>query len=110
MYYRQSLTNALIYITITAASSTVNLFKPSFQSNLYGKKSITIRAVNAWNKIQTVFENVILKNLTTTQIKTLLTKKCIQKYWQIIHLMLMGRLLIINCHFYSSYYYHYYYY
>ena len=56
MYYRQSLTNALIYITITAASSTVNLFKPSFQSNLYGKKSITVRAVNAWNKIQTVYK------------------------------------------------------
>ena len=46
------------------------------------QNSITIRAVNAWNKILTTFGDVILKNLTTTQIKTLLTKKCIGKYWQ----------------------------
>ena len=64
----------------TSASSTGKLFKPSFQTNLYGKNSITISAVNAWNKIQTAFGDVILKNLTTSQIKTLLTKKCIDKY------------------------------
>ena len=74
------------------ASSTGKLFKPSFWSNSYRKKSLTISAVNAWNKIQTAFGNVILKNLTTTQIKSLLTKKCIEKYWQIIHLILTGRL------------------
>ena len=56
------------------------LFKPSFRTNLHGKNSITVSAVDAWNKIQTVFGNVILKNLTTTQMKTLLTKKCIEKY------------------------------
>ena len=33
--------------------------------------------VNALNKIQTVFGEVILRNLTTTKIKTLITKKCI---------------------------------
>ena len=64
----------------TAASSTGKLFKSSFRTNLYGKNSVTISAVNAWSKIQTAFGNVILKNLTTTQIKTLLTKKCIEKY------------------------------
>ena len=36
--------------------------------------------ISAWNKIQTAYENVILKNLITTQIKTLLTKKCIEDY------------------------------
>ena len=55
-----------------AASSTGKLFKHSFQPNLYGKNSIS--AVNAWNKIQTAFGDVILKKLTTTQIKILLTK------------------------------------
>ena len=74
----------------TSASSTGKLFKTSFQTNLYGKNSIS--AVHAWNKIQTAFEDVILKNLTISQIKTLLTKKCIDKYYQIIHLILMGRL------------------
>ena len=76
----------------TAASSTGKLFKSSFRTNLYGKNSVTISAVNAWSKIQTAFGNVILKNLTTTQIKTLLPKKCIEKYWQLSHLILTGRL------------------
>ena len=40
----------------------------------------TLSAVNAWNKKQTAFGGVILKNLTTSQIKTLLTKKSIDKY------------------------------
>ena len=61
-------------------------------TNLYGKNSVTLSAVNARNKMQIVFRNVILRTLTTTQIKTLLTKKCIEKYWQIIHLMLTGKL------------------
>ena len=76
----------------TAASSSGKLFKPSFQTNLYEKSSITVSAVNAWNNIPTVFGNVTLKNKTTAQIKTLLTKRWIEKYWQIIHLMLTGRL------------------
>ena len=62
----------------TAASLTGKLFKPSFRTILYGKKILS--AVNAWNKIQTVFGDVILKNLTTAQLKTLLTKKSIDKY------------------------------
>ena len=69
-----------IYNYNTSASSTGKLFKPPFRKNLYGKNSITISAVNAWNKIQIAFGDVILKNLTTSQIRTLLTKKCIDKY------------------------------
>ena len=53
----------------TSASSTDKLFKPSLQTNLHGKNFITITAVNAWNKIQTAFGDVILQNLTTSQIK-----------------------------------------
>ena len=64
----------------TATSLTGKLFKPSFHTILYGKNSITLSAVNAWNKIQTAFGDVILKNLTTTQLKNLLTKKSIDKY------------------------------
>ena len=63
----------LIYIIITQLPPLqVNYSSPhSEQIHIY-KKSIIIRAVNAWNKIQTAFGDVILKNLTTTQIKTLL--------------------------------------
>ena len=44
----------------TATSLRGNLFKPSFHTILYGKKSITLGPVNAWNKIQTAFGDVIL--------------------------------------------------
>ena len=64
----------------TAAFLTGKLLKPSFRTILYGKNSITLSAVNAWNKIQTAFGDVILKYLPTTQLKTLLTKKSIDKY------------------------------
>ena len=53
----------------TIASSTGKLLKLPFRTILHGKNSITLSAVNAWNKIQTAFGDVILKNLTTTQIK-----------------------------------------
>ena len=53
----------------TAASFTGKSFKSLFRTNLYGKMSITMSAVNVRNKIQTAFGNVILKNLTTTQNK-----------------------------------------
>ena len=64
-------------------TSACKLFKPWFRTNIYRKTSVTISAVNAWNKIQTAFGDTILKNLTTTKIKTLPTKKWIDKYWQI---------------------------
>ena len=65
----------------TAACSTDKLLSPSSWTNLYGKNSVTLGAVNVWNKIQAAFGNVILKNLTSIQIKTF--KKYIVKYWQI---------------------------
>ena len=46
----------------TAASLTGKLFKPSFRTILHGKNYVTLSAVNAWNKIQTAFGDVILKN------------------------------------------------
>ena len=91
--YAWSVYTSKIYITINwltlrfdihnynaAARSTVKLFKPLFQTNLCGKSSITLGAVNAWNKIQTAFADAILKNLTTIQIQTSLTEKYIDKY------------------------------
>ena len=82
IYYHQLLTNgshfALIYIIITQLPPLQRNY--SNCTNLCGKNSVTLSAVNAWNKIQIVFRNVILRTLTTTQIKTLLTKKCIEKY------------------------------
>ena len=85
IYYHQFLTNGshfvLIYIIIIQLPPLqVNYSSPQSELIYMEKNSVTISAVNAWSKIQTAFGNVILKNLTTTQIKTLLTKKCIEKY------------------------------
>ena len=34
----------------TTSSTTCKLFKPSLRTNLYGKNSITVNAIDAWNK------------------------------------------------------------
>ena len=36
----------------TSCSSLGNLHKPSYKTNLYGKNSIIVSAINAWNKSQ----------------------------------------------------------
>ena len=64
----------------TTSSATCKLFKPSFRTNLYGKKSITLNAIDAWNKAQTSLVDTILKNLTPNKIKTIIMKKMIDSY------------------------------
>ena len=61
----------------TTSSTTCNLFKPSFPANLYGKNSITINAIDAWNKAQTSLDNVILTDLTPNKIKTIIMERMI---------------------------------
>ena len=85
IYYHQFLTTGSHFVLIihnynTAVSSTGKLFKPKSRTDLHGKNSMIINGVNSWNKIQIAFGDLILKNLTTTQMKILLTKKCIDKY------------------------------
>ena len=49
--------------------------------------------MNAWNKTQTAFGDIILKNLTTTYMKTLLTKNAlinINKYLFSLKILLEG--------------------
>ena len=60
--------------------SAGELFKPSFRANSYEKTSITVNATNSWTKMQIVFSDVILKDITPNKIKVLLTKKCIENY------------------------------
>ena len=64
----------------TTSSATCKLFKSSFRTNLYGKTSVTINVVDAWNKAQTSFDDTILKDLTPNKIKTILTKQMVDSY------------------------------
>ena len=71
---------ALIYMIITQLPPLqVNYSSPHSKLIYIEKNSATISAVNVWNKLQTAFGDVILKNLTTIHIKILLNKKCIDK-------------------------------
>ena len=54
--------------------------KPSYRTDAYGKNSITLGAINSWNKTQHQFSDLSLKTFSPTKIKSLLFKKCIRKY------------------------------
>ena len=64
----------------TFSTTADKIFKPSYRSDSYGKNSITLGAINSWNKTQCQFTNLSLKTFSPTKIKTLLFKKCIGKY------------------------------
>ena len=62
-------------------SSTVNkISKPSYRTDSYGKNSITIGAIDSWNKTQHQFSDLSLKTYSSTKIKNSLFKKCIENY------------------------------
>ena len=64
----------------STSSASCKVFKPSFRTNLYGKKSITVNAIDAWNKAQTSLGDTILKDLTPNKIKAIIMKKMIDSY------------------------------
>ena len=64
----------------TVWSTANKIFKPSYRTDSYGRNSITLGAINSWNKTQHQFSNLSLKKFSPTKIKSLLFKKCIVKY------------------------------
>ena len=64
-------------------SSTAKIFKPSYRTNSYGKNSVTLGAINSWNKTQHQFSNLSLKTFSTTKIESELFEKCIGKYEEV---------------------------
>ena len=64
----------------TTSSATCKLFQPSFRTNLYGKNSITVNAIEDWYKAQTSLGDTILKDLTLNKIKTIIMKRMIDSY------------------------------
>ena len=45
----------------TVSSTSDKIFKPSYRTDSFGKNSITIGAINSWNKTQYQFRNLSLK-------------------------------------------------
>ena len=57
----------------TSSSTQGNLMKRFYKTNRYGKYSITVSAVESWNKIQKQLKNMLLENLSPYNIQTVVT-------------------------------------
>ena len=64
----------------TSWSSLDNLHKPSYKTNTYGKNSIVVSAINAWNNSQK-FLKISLRHLSPHKIKKILSDAFFSKYW-----------------------------
>ena len=63
----------------TTSPATCKLFQPSFCTNLHGKNSVAVNAIDAWNKTQTSLGDSIHKDLIPNKIKTIM-KRMIDSY------------------------------
>ena len=57
----------------TSSSTQGNLMKLFYKTDRYGKYSITVNAVESWNKIQKQLKSILLKDLSPNKIKTVVT-------------------------------------
>ena len=64
----------------TSGSTQGSLTKPFYQTNRYGKYSITVSAAKSWNKIQKQLKNMRLKNLSPNKIKTVVINFYLKSY------------------------------
>ena len=55
----------------TSSSTQGNLIKLFYKTNRYGKYSITVSAVESWNKIQKQLKDMLLKDLSPNKIKAI---------------------------------------
>ena len=66
------------YQTVSCTSDKI--FKPSYRTDSFQKYSITIEAINSWNKNKNRVSNLSLRTYSPTKIKSLLSKKCIENH------------------------------
>ena len=64
----------------TSSSTQGNLIKLFYKTNRYGRYSITVSAVESWNKIQKQLKSILYKDLSSNKIKTIVTNFCFKSY------------------------------
>ena len=64
----------------TSSSTQSNLIKLFCKTNKYGKYSITVSAVESWNKIQKQLKNILLKDLPPNKTKTVISNFYFKSY------------------------------
>ena len=62
----------------TVSSTADKIFKPSYRTDSYGKNSITLGAINTWNKTQHQSSDLPLKTFSPNKIKSLLFKNALE--------------------------------
>ena len=88
--------SSAVIFTILVHLSLGHLHKKSFRTNNFGKFSVTVSAIDSWNKIQDQMGEIALKDLRPSKIKLLLTSKFIKSYW-LIYFSFYQTLFIILC-------------
>ena len=56
------------------------LTKLFYKTNRYGKYSITVSAVESWNKIQKQLKDLLLRDLSPNKIKTIVSDLYLKSY------------------------------
>ena len=64
----------------TSSSTQGNLTKLFYKANRYGKYSITVSAVESWNKIQKQLKNMLLEDVSPNKIKTVVSNFYLKSY------------------------------
>ena len=64
----------------TSSSTQRNLIKIFYKTERYGKYSITISAVESWNKIQKQLKDLLLRNISPNKIKTIVSDLYLKSY------------------------------
>ena len=64
----------------TSSSAQGNLTKLFYKTNRYGNYSVTVSAVESWNKIQKQLRYMLLKNLYPRKIKTIASNFYLKSY------------------------------
>ena len=64
----------------TSSSTQGNLTKLFYKTNKYEKYSITVSAVESWNKIQKQLKNILLKDLPPNKTKTVVSNFYFKSY------------------------------
>ena len=64
----------------TSSSTQGNLAKNFYKANKYGKYSITVSAVESWNRIQKQLKNILLKDLSPNKTKTVVSNFYFKSY------------------------------
>ena len=73
-----------------------NLIKSSYRTNRYAKHSIITSAIDSWNNIKKPLKNILLKDLSSNNIKSVLSNFYIESYWWLLFIMKLHTYMLFS--------------